>query len=76
MYACICVCILVHVCHAYIVCHEYIADAKSNTTWLWGFAWLINSRNGWRRGACCRRQRLQICSSSHAVMVSCLRWFP
>jgi len=24
MYVCICVCIHVHVCHAYIVCHEYI----------------------------------------------------
>ena len=36
------------------------------------FAWLINSRNGCRRGACCRRQRLQNCNSSHAMIVSCL----
>ena len=53
------------------------ANAQSNTTWLCGFAWFVNSRNGCSRGSgCCCRQWLQICNSSHARMVSCLSWFP
>ena len=66
---------LLHDFVLHLLQHQW-ADAKSNTTRLWGFAWLTNSRNGCRRGACCRRQRLQNCNSSHAVMVSCLTWFP
>ena len=68
--------VVLHNFVVHLLQHQW-ADAKSNTMELWGFAWLINSRNGCRRGGCCcRRQRLQIFISSHAVMVSCLSWFP